>query len=40
MLRGRLLTSHLTLPGVDCAPFDRFAAQAELGLPVVRSAVP
>ncbi|HEU5470814.1 MAG TPA: hypothetical protein VFV67_09180 [Actinophytocola sp.] len=31
-------TAQLTLPGLDCAPFDWVAAQAELGLPVVRTA--
>jgi hypothetical protein len=31
-------SNQLTLPGIECAPFDWVAEQAGLGLPVVRSA--
>jgi hypothetical protein len=38
--RGRpaAVSNQLALPGMDCAPFDWVSAQAELGLPVIRTA--
>jgi hypothetical protein len=36
--RPAKVSNQLTLPGMDCAPFDWIMAQAELGLPVIRTA--